>query len=176
MTSFSRMRLFVAIDLSQELRERIRGVGKGLGPSFRKTDPDDVHLTLKFLGEVREEKLDKVKVALAAVRVPALKLESTKIGSFPHILWLGVKLNSELAQLQQEVQRAVRPFALNDPRSFKPHLTIARFDSLTPEDEAVLKELLKERLVERWKASGFTLYRSTLTPAGPRYEALARFP
>ncbi len=170
------MRLFVAIDLPPELQERIRELEEGLGSSFRKMDPADIHLTIKFLGEVRDEKLDKVKAALSSVRMSEVKLESTKLGSFPHVLWLGVKLNSELAQLQQEVQRAVRPFAMNDPRAFKPHLTIARFERLSGEDEALLKGLLKERVEERWKACSFTLYQSMLTAAGPRYEALARFP
>jgi len=169
------MRLFVAIDIPPELRERIKELEETLGPSFRCMKPEDIHLTLKFLGEVRDEKLEKVKAALATVTMAELKLESTKIGTFPHVLWLGVKVNSELAQLQKRVAEAVRPFTTHDPRSFVAHLTIARFEELTPDDDAALKEILKERIEVKWKVRSFTLYKSTLTPSGPVYEPLAKF-
>lgn len=173
------MRLFVAVELSAELRHVLAQLEETLEScgSLRFVKPDNVHLTLKFLGEVRDEKLQQVKEALATVKMSEVKLSTTKIGLFSGVFWLGVKLNSELAQLQQAVQRAVLPFALRDPRSYKPHLTIARFLSLTLDERAIVTGVLKAKKIDvSWKVDSFTLYRSTLTPEGPVYEVLARFP
>ncbi len=165
------MRLFVAVDLSPELTSELEKIEAELADTpLRFMPPKDIHLTLKFLGEVQEAKLDKVKVALSEVAFSPFKLQTTKLGTFPRVFWLGVKLTKDLAQLQKNIQRAVRPFALNDPRPYKPHLTIARFRS--PDDR---KHAVDRRIEIKWKVEHFTLYKSTLTPRGPVYEALARF-
>lgn len=169
------MRLFVAIDATDELRERIREFQqRHTSSSFRFVRPETLHMTLKFLGEVREETLPKVKSALAAIEFSELKLETTKVGMFSGSVWLGVKLTSELAQLQREIELAMRPFALHDPRPFKPHFTIARFDLDAP-TPSMLNGMLQGRIETAWKTRQFTLYRSTLTPAWPVYEPVAVF-
>jgi len=172
------MRLFVAAEISDELKRELARFEEELAsiPSFHLVKPENIHLTLKFMGEVSEEKLSKVKDALSAIPFTGLKLQTMKLGTFPGVLWLGVKLGSDLAQLQQEVQRAVLPFAMRDPRSYKPHLTIVRFGRLSPDRQLALESLIKDGRIEvRWKVDHFTLYKSTLTSQGLVYEALARF-
>lgn len=168
------MRLFVAIDLSPELRDAVGPLQERLRrPALRMLPPASIHLTLKYLGEVHPEKVEKVREALQAVPFSPFRLQTTKTGTFGGVLWLGVKLTKDLAQLQRHVQRAVRPFALHDPRSYTPHLTLARFASLSTEEQAALSGIRDE---EKWRVDGFVLYRSELTPDGPVYERLARFP
>jgi 2'-5' RNA ligase len=172
------MRLFIALDLSEELKKKLALLEEGLSSchSLRFVQPENVHLTLKFLGEVRDEKLGKVKETLSGVRFGGVKLSTTRIGTFPGVLWLGVRLGSDLAQLQQQVQRAVLPFAMRDPRPYKPHLTVARFQSLTSQEREIVDGVVREKRIEvSWKTDSFTLYRSTLTSQGPVYEELAVF-
>lgn len=172
------MRLFAALEISTELKGELERLEEELKNcrSLRFVKPDNIHLTLKFLGEVRDEKLEKVKAALSAIAFRGARLSTTRLGTFPGILWLGIRLTSELAQLQQEIERTVRPFALRDPRNYKPHLTLARFESLAPEERALIDSVVKEKRIEAsWKVESFTLYRSMLTSAGPVYQALACF-
>jgi len=173
------MRLFVALDISESLRARLEALRSQLLPlaSLRLVDPESMHLTLKFLGEVPDAKLDKVKTALASVAFSPVKLQTTRLGTFSHVLWLGLRINKELAQLQQRVQRVVREFTTHDPRSYRPHLTLARFERLALDEQRRLERLIRTtRLNEKWKAEAFTLYNSRLTPQGPAYMPFARFP
>lgn len=171
------MRLFVALDISDELREALERLRPQLLPltSLRLVDPESMHLTLKFLGEVSEEKISKVIAALEQVDFSPVKLQTTKLGTFPKVLWLGLKLNSDLAQLQERVQRAVKGFAMYDSRSYKPHLTLARFQRLTPSERSRMHRLLKTRIEQQWKAESFVLYKSEMTPLGPIYSVVQRF-
>jgi len=172
------MRLFVALDTPEGLKGILARLRTDINPlpSFRVVDPANVHLTLTFLGEVPDGKVGKVVAALHDVPFSGCTLQTTKLGIFPHVLWLGVKLNEELAQLQQHVVRAVRPFTTRDPRPYQPHLTLARFGRLGARERTILDRLVKEtRIEERWKSDAFVLYRSMLTPTGPIYEVVERF-
>ncbi len=169
------MRLFVALDIPPGLAGRLRTVRQTLRGAPALRTATSVHLTLKFLGEVPEEKVHKVVAALKEVPFAGCRLQTTTLGMFAHVLWLGVKLHKELAQLQQRVARAVRPFTTHDPRPYTPHLTLARFQRLEEKERETVDALLKERLEETWKAEAFVLYRSTLTPRGPVYEVVATF-
>lgn len=161
-------RCFVAVDIEPHIQALIAELQRELPPGLRLVEPHQVHLTLKFLGEVPRERVPALIERLKEVEPRLLKLETTRLGTFSHVLWLGVRLTKGLAQLQQEVARASRPFALHDPRPYKPHLTIARFGT-KPES------LDERRVAARWRAEGFTLYESTMGPQGVVYEALAHF-
>jgi 2'-5' RNA ligase len=171
------MRLFIALDISDELRESLEQLRPQLLPftSMRLVDPENTHLTLKYLGEVPEEKLPKVIEALKELPFEPVRIQTTKLGTFPKVLWLGVKLNKELAQLHQHIQRAVKPWAMYDPRPYKPHLTLARFPHLPKDQHFKLQRLLKKRIEKKWKAEEFILYSSELTPHGPIYKRQAVF-
>lgn len=173
------MRLFVAIDIGHEVREEIEKLRSKLMPlqSLKLVFPENIHLTLKYLGEVKEEKVEKVKNALSEVAFSDFKLETTRLGGFPKIFWLGVKLTKDLAQLREHVQRAMKPFAMHDPRSYKPHLTLARFNTLSPYEQKHLQRIVKSIWIrKKWKVEDFILYKSTMTHDGPVYDIIARFP
>lgn len=166
-------RLFVAIPLPTTLHEHIHGLQNPLPESVRRVRPDEAHLTLKFLGLVPEEKVPKVIAALKEVLFRPFDLRTTKIGTFSHVLWLGVRLTSKLAQLQQHVERAVRPFAMHDPRSYKPHITLARFDTLSGDILGAVRLLCKP---QRWTVDSFVLFESRMETRGVAYRRVHTFP
>jgi RNA 2',3'-cyclic 3'-phosphodiesterase len=171
------MRLFIAVDIPPELKARLADLQTSACiPAFRHVRPENIHLTVKFLGEVPDTRVPKVIAALADVPFEHLALSTTKLGTFRGVFWLGIKLTSELAQLQKHLERACLPFAPKEFRQFKPHLTIARFPVLTPNEELALQALVRQRIDVKWKARAFILYRSTLTAGGPVYDAVAAFP
>lgn len=164
--------LFVAIPLPETIRERIGRLQEPLPAAARKVRPEQAHLTLKFLGLVAEEKLPKLTAALAALPFKPFDLKTTKIGSFHRVLWLGVRLTSNLAQLQQHVERAVRPFAMHDPRAYKPHITLARFEELS---ESVFHKVQELNEPMRWGVDSYGLFASHMGPRGVTYTLLHSF-
>src|SRR5687767_3279377 len=107
------MRLFVAIDLDPEIRERVAGYVNGLEnlvPDARWTPPEAWHLTLKFIGEVDEQLLAKIKEQLARVSAAPAAIRFRGIGFFPtarsaRVFWAGVEADSNLAALAEAVER-----------------------------------------------------------------------
>lgn len=164
------MRLFVALSIPKSLKEDLSPISNRFSYGV---SAENMHLTLKFLGEINEEKLKKVIAALNEVRFSSFTLSTTKIGSFPRVLWLGVKLTKALAQLQQDVARAVRPFTTHDPRAYKPHITIARFENI--DERKLVDSLLKQRIEEKWNVDRFLLMRSHSVADGAVYSVVEIF-
>lgn len=132
------MRLFVALDIPEEVRNAIGALASRLRPlceSARWVRIEGAHVTLKFIGEVSVEKAQEIKAALAAVppRAP-MKIVFRGVGFFPNerrprVLWAGVESGDDLTALAAAVQ-AVEPSGFGrEQRAFSPHLTLARFDS-----------------------------------------------
>lgn len=131
------MRLFIAINFDKETKDtilavqrRLREIGRG---SFSR--PDNLHLTLAFLGEIEPRRVEEVREAMDAVRVPSLELQFTHIGCFRRdggdIWWLGLAPNDGLLELQKDLSDRLRAkgFPLEN-RRFSPHITLARRFSL----------------------------------------------
>ncbi len=93
-----------------------------------------IHLTLKFLGEVQPDVVDKVKAALAGVEFESFEFSLGKFGFFPsedfiRVVWVGVEPEKDVVSLQQKIDAALKPFFQAD-KIFKPHLTLARVKRL----------------------------------------------
>ena len=178
------MRLFLALDISSALRENLRPVLEGLrADGISPVGPEQVHVTIKFLGEVDEEGLAFVKGRLgsgqAILAGTELMLKSRSFDSFgspPRVLWLGLAENHELKLLFGEVERRLAPRFPKEERSFSPHLTLARVKRWTPAAEKAWKGIKGKELVETWIARELVLYKSTLTPEGVRYERMNTSP
>ena len=172
------MRLFIALDL------------KELEPYFKKLQaqlPEDVsklklvntfHLTLKFLGET--DKADEIILALQKIKVPELKLTLTNIGVFPsesyvRVIWVGLKENKQLMQLQKDIESALEPFHFRKDFEFLPHLTLARVKFISNKQDFL--ERLKNIKVEPKEIilKEFKLIKSELTKEGPVYTDLSIF-
>ncbi|HEY4901791.1 MAG TPA: RNA 2',3'-cyclic phosphodiesterase [Terriglobales bacterium] len=189
------MRLFIALDINSDIRERIaafRDEMRRLAPEVRWVGSDTFHVTLQFLGETK--KLDEVQRTLQQVKSPPLQIAFRGAGFFPNpkaprVFWVGITGDQHLQGLATKIGGVLSPHGFErDAGPYKPHLTLARSGSGRP------KPILGERAapgLQRVRAKlaalsvpdfgtmtahEFCLYESKLTPTGPRYTKLARFP
>ena len=180
------MRLFICIPLPVALRESLRSAQQWLksrlpGPGLRWVAPEQIHLTLRFLGEVPESDLEQLrsKVIEAAQRGQPMVLQLAGAGCFPNprrprVIWIGLKGDlGQLRALQEAVFRQTKGWGDNEHESFHPHLTLARVKTLRPLLTRQLAELLDQVHVEaEWIASTMQLMRSHLGSEGARHEEL----
>ncbi|MEX0922298.1 MAG: RNA 2',3'-cyclic phosphodiesterase [Rhodovibrionaceae bacterium] len=126
------MRLFVALSLPEEIRERLAMMASGL-PAARWVKPENYHITLRFVGEVDNGLASDIDDALSGVHMPEFELSLAGIGQFGEgrklrSVWAGVEGGEPLIRLQTKVENAVaRAGVAPEGRKFKPHVTLARF-------------------------------------------------
>ena len=192
------MRIFVALDIDDAIRERIarfmEGVS-GFAPEARWVRPESLHVTLKFIGEKPVEAVDRIKGVLSAVRGEPMEITFRGHGYFPtvksaRVFWIGIEAGPQLASLAKAVDEAT--FALGiakEDRPFSPHLTLARggghsgAPSQRKGDGANQDfQRLQEKLAARpspefgtMAAREFFLYQSQLLRGGSRYTKIAQF-
>jgi 2'-5' RNA ligase len=179
------MRLFIAIVLSEPIREALAQAQAHLkyaGADVKWVAKDNIHLTLKFLGEVPEGKLQQIKDALDEIgkSFTPFEISLAGLGAFPNIssprvIWVGLdKGAAESADVAARVDEAMEGLGFaKEPRPFAAHLTIGRVRSLKN------KEALKEKITGYGlRVTGYetiysiALFQSTLTPKGPLYTRL----
>ena len=191
------MRIFVALDLEEEIRRRIvlylQGLS-GFAPEARWAAAESLHVTLKFIGEQPEEQIPALKEALASVQTTQISLAFRGYGFFPtarapRVFWLGIEANEGLPNLATQVDIALAALAIpREEHAFTPHLTLARSGSGAPRSRRKEKSISRfERLQKQlaamptpdfgtMTAREFFLYRSQLSPKGSQYSKLASFP
>jgi 2'-5' RNA ligase len=125
------IRLFVAIPLPEPVKTQLALLQSGL-QGARWIAPGNIHLTLRFIGEVSNDIAADIDLALADVSAPGFALQLDGIGNFgrgkrPHALWVGVAPSTPLTHLQAKVESALVRAGLDaETRKFSPHITIAR--------------------------------------------------
>jgi 2'-5' RNA ligase len=179
------MRLFVAIDLSDEIRENIFRLSKILGVKGVKiVERENIHLTLKFLGEVNKSKKDRVIAALEEIEFKGFRVNFKGVGFFPNaskvrVIWVGVDEGAEkLTALAYAIEDKMAELKFKKERRFVPHATIARVKGMEPNTKATLLERLAGFESEEFgemEVTHFALKKSTLTPKGPIYEDVKLF-
>jgi RNA 2',3'-cyclic 3'-phosphodiesterase len=191
------MRLFVALDLTAEIRARIAqfmdGV-RGFAPDIRWVSAESLHITLKFIGEWPAERLDELKRSLANIHGEPTEITISGTGFFPtaksaRVFWIGIEAGPGLALLAAAVDAAASTLKIeSEKRAFTPHLTLARTGSGRP--QRISSDLsnpsfrrLQEKLAAMpapsfgtMSAREFFLYESKLSPKGAQYTKLASFP
>jgi RNA 2',3'-cyclic 3'-phosphodiesterase len=169
------MRLFVALDLPDDIRTQISAMQYGI-PGAHWSLPENAHITLCFIGDRSEADMVDIGMALSRISAPAFDLQLEGLGVFgnhkrPRILWAAVKTNPALDHLQQKIVMALNKCAIPpEERRFKPHVTLARIHNAPYERvRSYLSDygLFKSRTVS---ASDFTLFSSCLGHGGPHYE------
>lgn len=191
------MRLFVALDLEEEIR---RGVARfiedlrELAPQARWVNVESLHVTLKFIGETSDSKVKEVETALSQVRGAETVLQFRSCGFFPtakasRVFWIGIE-SATLAQLAKTVEETLATVGISEEkREYSPHLTLARAPGGSGAPGwrkgdgsnrvfAKLQERVAQSRVPEFGsmiAREFFLYRSELTRAGARYTKIARF-
>jgi 2'-5' RNA ligase len=183
------MRLFVAADLPDAVREAVAAEQKRIASSLRGgagalkwTKPEHSHLTLVFLGDVADLRVpDVVEAVNRDVELAPFDVTLESIGVFPprgapRVLWIGIGRGADaLADLQRAI--ADRMAALGLPleqRPFHAHLTLARWRESRLADRARAMRAAPREVVARARVDGATLYQSRLSPAGSTYVPLAR--
>jgi 2'-5' RNA ligase len=174
------MRLFTAIDIPADVMEGLRSLLKRLKPLAKLSwsRAENLHITTKFIGEWPEERLDEMKRALAATRVPApIEIAVRGLGWFPNERRPRVFWADPLRALAQATEQALAQLGVPvEERAYSPHLTLARIKEAVPLD--ALRKALEALPSEcgfdfgSFRASSFFLYLS----ANGRYTQLARFP
>ncbi|HXQ26953.1 MAG TPA: RNA 2',3'-cyclic phosphodiesterase [Candidatus Acidoferrales bacterium] len=185
------MRLFVALDLPSEVLDAIGELIARLKPlckSARWTQPEGMHITLKFIGpaiaDADAQKLAAARAALATVRSEApVEIHFRGVGFFPdtrrpRVVWCGVAASPNLAPLAADVERALEPLGIpREGRAFVPHLTLARFKSFEDTGRLVhAAEGLKDTDFGSARETEFHLYESLLKPSGAEHRKIASYP
>jgi RNA 2',3'-cyclic 3'-phosphodiesterase len=125
------IRLFIAIDIPDSLCAMLHGMGRGI-PGARPVSEDQIHLTLRFIGEVDGGMFRDLKEALAEVRATPFSLAVQGVGHFPprgapRVLWAGLSRSEELVLLRNRIERKLVACGLPaEQRKFAPHITLAR--------------------------------------------------
>ena len=189
------MRLFVALDIDPEIRQRIgefRDKIRPYAPGIRWVGLETFHITLQFIGETNQ--LAEVRSALQQVRGRAIPLAFRGTGFFPNakaprVFWVGIDSDEHLQQLADAVAKALQPLGFKkEPGPFKPHLTLARSGSGRPRPKrgeqsagglrvvAIKLDGLEPEEFGWMTAREFCLYESRLTPSGAKYTKLTQYP
>lgn len=175
-------RLFVALDPPEPVKDALGDLQTGL-PEARWHDIDDLHLTLRFIGETDPGTESELVDALDLLDHPAVTVRPIGYGHFerkgkPAVLFVAVEATPDLAGLQRQVDRLVRGCGVApERRRFTPHVTLARFPkSIEADRVGRWLETAPPPEIPPFTVNAVTLYRSRLRPDGPRYEPLHRFP
>ncbi|HKR85829.1 MAG TPA: RNA 2',3'-cyclic phosphodiesterase [Terriglobales bacterium] len=192
------MRLFVALDIPETIRERIASFieeVRTLVPVVRWVAPESLHVTLKFIGERPDGMVESIKESLRKISSPAIQISFRGCGFFPteksaRVFWIGIEAGPALNQLVMRIEGELGPLGIEaERRPFSPHLTLARAgnDSGAPGRQSSDKpnrrfSPLQAKLramppldFGRMNAIEFFLYRSQLSSRGAQYSKVAGF-
>jgi len=180
------MRLFTAVDLSEEVRGRLERLLSHLRPTAHlKWSPVyNLHITMKFIGEWPVQDLDKLERGLRSVPSrPPIAIDVRGLGWYPNphhprVFWAGAHGGPELAGLAHDIDAALEPLGIaREAREFAPHLTLARIKTPVPL-QALRQAVADLDSVDfgAYEATRFELYRSQPGPAGSVYTKLSEYP
>lgn len=177
------VRLFVALRPPPAIRDRLSDAMDGV-PGVRWQDDEQLHLTLRFIGEVDRPVAEDIAAALGQVHAPVPVVRLSGVGTFDRkgrvdTLWAGVSPHDALAHLHRKVDQAcVRVGLAPDPRAYRPHITLARL----PGSAGRAPEIEGWRAVhaglssEPFAMPHIVLYQSHLGHGGASYEPVMRWP
>ncbi len=170
------MRLFIGLPIPAKLASVITRHARTIPlPKARWTTPENIHLTLVFLGEVGEPTLPSIKHELAELIITPFPIRLTTLNTFPRagVLIAEVDPIPRLLHLQSQIASSVARCGLSpEDRPYHPHLTLARFHGSLHLTNT--QRTLPLSLRHSFTADTINLYRSNLTPNGPHYEILAQ--
>jgi 2'-5' RNA ligase len=192
------MRLFVALDIDDNIRNRIARFLDGVrefAPDARWVRPESLHVTLKFIGEQSESQADEIKKPLQSIEAAAFEMSFRGYGFFPttrapRVFWIGIEADSKLTSLAATVDSSLAALSIpKEQHAFNPHLTLARGGggSGSPRKQKGDRtnrsfQRLQEKLTAlpapefgTMTTREFFLYQSRLSPSGSQYTKLAGF-
>lgn len=175
------VRIFIAIDLPQEIRDRIREAQEVIASTTSRlslVDPRMAHITLKFIGEVQERMIGPISEAMEGIRFQPFELTVEGVGGNnsrqPRVVWAGVRDAGECRKLSRLTEDRLVPLGIRrEDRPFTPHVTIARVKQFHPSLLDAMRRIGKMHFGSSC-VSGISLKKSTLRPEGAFYEDLYR--
>jgi 2'-5' RNA ligase len=174
------MRLFVAIRPPRAVRERLSAAMGGISGARWQSD-DQLHLTLRFIGDVDRRQAEDVHAALGAVRQPPFEISLSGVGFFgrrgkPDAVWAGVAPPEPLAALHRKIDQAlVRAGLEPEGRAYLPHITLARLNRGSGPIGGFLEQA-GGLASARFPVDRFALFESDLTAERAVYSMLADYP
>ena len=167
------IRLFAALSLPDDVAQSLLAMEAGVpGSKWRRRD--QLHVTLRFMGDVEEPVAAAIDDALATISAPAFSLQLKGVGEFggshPHTLWAGVPGNDALLHLQRKIESALQRAGLEpERRKYTPHITLARLKGTAR--RRVIDFLTEHALYASapFRVDVFNLYSSSMTPNGSIY-------
>ena len=192
------MRLFIALNIDDAIRERIarflEGV-RGFAPDSRWVRPESLHVTLKFIGEKPEPAVEQIKRELDTVSSGAFEIQFRNYGFFPspksaRVFWVGIASGPQLPSLAAIIDEKMAALGIpKEEHAFSPHLTLARGAGGSGSPRRNKRDApnrsfqhLQEKLAAlpapefgTMMAREFFLYQSQLSPKGSKYTKLAKF-
>ena len=185
----STLRTFVAINIPANIKQelaRVQDLFRHADIGVRWVRPEGLHVTLKFLGEVEEERIAEIRSVMveAARGASAFTLELTEVDAFPNaryprIIWMGLEdASGELQRLQEKLDKGFRKLGFEpEGREYSPHLTMGRVAASRGRGQLIrLLHTEKRRHGGIFEVSAVDPMRSTLTPAGAEYALLGSVP
>jgi 2'-5' RNA ligase len=172
------MRIFVALELPEHIIREIQGWQEqlvSLHPSLKWVKPEHMHLTLRFFGDIKRNRMIEVEKMLSSRQIGSLEFTLDKLGTFcgkdqlPFVYWLGGSFPSEISYLAEELGKIPDDKGRISRKQYLPHITIARrrMSSASPQlpEPPLMQGVFHEAVI----------FNSRLTPAGPEYSRLKRF-
>lgn len=172
-------RLFVAIRPPERIRDLLIDA-MNESPDFRWQDDGQLHITLRFVGEVDRPVADDLADALGRVRSPRLELRIKDVGRFEQrnagALWAGVEPKEPIAALAAKVERVCQQIGLEpERRAFHPHVTLARWKGRRAREVAGFLDRQRGLSSQPFEVDAFILFESQLSRHGAHYEEVARY-
>lgn len=164
-------RIFIAIELPDEIKETLSSFCCDL-PGIRWVPRDQIHLTLRFLGDVQPKEMTRLKEALAAIAFVPFPLAVQGVGHFPphghpRVLWIGLEESRPLLELQLRVETVATGIGIApEERRFSPHITIARIKDNASAAVALFEAKHRPLSFPPFTVNEFFLFSSVLSPKG----------
>jgi len=174
------MRVFIAIDLPNNIKDKIYQEIKNIrGVKGKFVERENLHITLKFLGEIQPNVVEKIKKELENIKFQKFEIEIYGFGEFNNrVLWFGIKKGFDrIMELKKEIDNSLKKFGFMPDNNFHPHITILRVkEILSKEDYYHTLEKMKNIEIGRFLVEDFSLKQSILRREGPIYIDIKRYP
>ena len=176
------MRLFLAIELPEEVKNYLFTIKDKFSRDLAKVNwvaKKNIHLTLKFLGEVDDKIVNNILTELKKIKFEKFTLELDNLGVFPNenyirVLWVGLNNFNKVIELQQDIEEKLSKYFSKD-KEFSCHITLGRVKFL--KDKKAFNEIIKNIKMEKLKflVEHFSLIKSYLSKDSPKYSVIETF-
>ena len=174
-------RLFVAVDLPEQIKDRLAQLCFGL-PNARWVKSEQLHLTVRFIGDVDSTTFRDVREALHEVNVAPFSVQLDGVGFFPprgkpRVIWVGIQKSEPLVQLRNKVESVLVQTGLEpEGRKFSPHITLARLKNTSSSKVASFLTHNSLFMTESFQVNDFFLYSSVLNSKGAKHYIESEYP